>query len=127
MVRHCFIKRMANTCFVLGRYKSYILISNKKLSETDIINLFVKIFRCWGNNSYQKPLIGMFMYNNKYSWIANQRPTYTFYKYFDWFMFPLLILSGMLCCLSHCSFDILVFVFRGRVIWLNIIHHNQLG
>ena len=74
---------MVNTCFVLGRYKSYIPISNKKLSETGIINLFVKIFRGWGNNSYQKPLIGMFMYNNKYIWIANQRPTYIFYKCFD--------------------------------------------
>ena len=127
MVRHCFIKGMVNSCFVLGRCKFYILISNKKLSETDIINLFVKIFRGWGNNSYQKPLIGMFMYNNKYIWIANQRPTCTFYKYFDWFMFPLLILSGMLSCLSLCSYDIFAFVFRGRVIWLNIIHHNQLG
>jgi hypothetical protein len=54
------------------------------------------------------------MYNDKYIWIANQRSTYTFYKYFDWFMFPLLILSGMLSCLSLCSYDIFAFVFRSR-------------
>jgi hypothetical protein len=52
------------------------------------------------------------MYNDKYIWIANQ--TYTFYKYFDWFFFPLLILSGMLSCLSLCSYDIFAFVFRSR-------------